>query len=583
VSRLTGPPEQSGSWHDHFIEAVLGRQLLYPLVLSVYHWLTDDRVLVLSGLLATLVAAWVVVEFRRREPLSFHRVTGLLLIFGAAVGMAVLTVVSRPWITAALEGDYARFIPDRYFITQNMMMAAFLVLLLRRLAELFPRRGHALDFLIVFQLVNFSWLQSNKLLQYSDLQSVEMVARRWRHQLERIWDLHGLLGDREFIAATRDARYAVPINIPGHAVELSPVQMAGHFRAAKSRRDECSISMVALENLAIDPARRPLGVAVTNLRVIPRRAGLLVTFDVEVSGASRFSERRRKLWVTRFPWPARARAYGYALARSPSGKDRVRGRQPVDYLFKAMIFVEGGWKESEIKSQLEQTVVGIGETEGALIARGDLLEPFARMPFSAVVGDAGLDWKLWQIDLLQQWSALPIAGTHNLKAEGGVLALDEPPNGAFDEEAYLRYNPDVARAVANGVLTSGRSHFDVFPASPPRAICRRTVSLRLPESTIQTAAIGGLSVDLWRVRGGALPGMINVIMHGAHDETAAIRLTAPEEGAGRSSSYAVRHLPDGFFSSHFTVTSIDLEFEDVLREPALRIEHVAFLSRAHAP
>jgi hypothetical protein len=32
----------------------------------------------------------------------------------------------------------------------------------------------------------------------------------------------------------------------------------------------------------------------------------------------------------------------------------------------------------------------------------------------------------------------------------------------FDEEAYLRANPDVARAVAKGVLTSGKQHFDAF-------------------------------------------------------------------------------------------------------------------------
>lgn len=50
----------------------------------------------------------------------------------------------------------------------------------------------------------------------------------------------------------------------------------------------------------------------------------------------------------------------------------------------------------------------------------------------------------------------------------------------FDEKAYLIANPDVADAVRNGTLKSGRSHFDIFGKNENRKI-------RLSSSTISEA------------------------------------------------------------------------------------------------
>ena len=41
--------------------------------------------------------------------------------------------------------------------------------------------------------------------------------------------------------------------------------------------------------------------------------------------------------------------------------------------------------------------------------------------------------------------------------------LDQPASGeSFDETAYLRANPDVAQAVRNGQIASGRQHYDLY-------------------------------------------------------------------------------------------------------------------------
>ena len=50
----------------------------------------------------------------------------------------------------------------------------------------------------------------------------------------------------------------------------------------------------------------------------------------------------------------------------------------------------------------------------------------------------------------------------------------------FDEKAYLMANPDVADALRNGTLKSGRSHFDIFGKNETRKI-------RLSSSTISEA------------------------------------------------------------------------------------------------
>lgn len=54
--------------------------------------------------------------------------------------------------------------------------------------------------------------------------------------------------------------------------------------------------------------------------------------------------------------------------------------------------------------------------------------------------------------------------------------LDQPVTGeAFDETAYLRANPDVAQAVRDGHVASGRQHFDLYGhRDKPRRMMRMT-------------------------------------------------------------------------------------------------------------
>ena len=49
-----------------------------------------------------------------------------------------------------------------------------------------------------------------------------------------------------------------------------------------------------------------------------------------------------------------------------------------------------------------------------------------------------------------------MTGPATIPLDGRVTAEN------FDEQAYLQANPDVARAVAQGILLSGRQHFDHF-------------------------------------------------------------------------------------------------------------------------
>ena len=57
-----------------------------------------------------------------------------------------------------------------------------------------------------------------------------------------------------------------------------------------------------------------------------------------------------------------------------------------------------------------------------------------------------------------------------------IRLLVEATEDGFDEAAYLRANPDVARAVADGTCPSGRAHFDAFGKTE-----RRCTRLSVPD------------------------------------------------------------------------------------------------------
>ncbi len=556
---------------SRFTEVVFCRQILYPLVLNFYNWFTDERTLIFLGIFLALIAAYVLAEWKTRRPFDAPRVTGLLLIFGAALGMSAATAFSRQWLILRDE-SYDSVWPARYYIAQNMVMGAFLVMLLVRVTTLFPRLKTGMLIFASLMLVNYAVLQKEKIALYLQQDDPAIVARHWPYQLRRVHAMQTLTGDRD-VALKENAPpfYAVEINIENHSMQVARDKME---RAVATKiavpTDECAIGMAEIALSKMDADTRSRELTTQNFRVVTRHDGFLATFDLLLNDIPYFNSKRKKLWLGTIPGEVQMRCFAYEIPNAPDSSSPKRSAKPSNnWLFKVCLFIKDGRTLEVLQQQLSGLPCGLGESADKTIATGILLRPHDRLCLSSLLGDETFAARLHPMKEVFHWKWNPTdVKKLPLKNENEIV-IPRTSEHDFDENAYLRYNPGIAGAVERKVVASGRAYFDEFGRKEVRQICRHSILVDTSKQTLNTGRLDGIRVTLTKRRK-VLPPVINCILHGGEGQSTELRLR-PSDGGNDYSAY---FIPASFKPAPHLVKSIEIEFEEIPSERTFQLNDI---------
>ena len=160
--------------------------------------------------------------------------------------------------------------------------------------------------------------------------------------------------------------------------------------------------------------------------------------------------------------------------------------------------------------------------------------------------------------------------THKLSLKNEKeIVIPATSESEFDENAFLRYNPDIAGAVERKIVASGRAYYDEFGRKEVRQICRRSITVDASKHTLNTGSLDGIRVSLTRSRK-LLPPVINCILHGDDSQSTELRL-CPSEGGYDYSAY---FIPASFKPAPHQVKSIEIEFEEIPTERTFQLNEI---------
>ena len=556
-----------------FTEVVFCRQILYPLILNFYNWFTDERTLACVGIFLALVGAYVLAEWKTRRPFDAPRVTGLLLIFGAALGMAAATALSRQWLIMR-DDNYNSVWPARYYLAQNMVMGAFIVMMLARLTTSFPKAKTAVIIFASLMFANYAVLQKEKTDLYLRNDDPAVVARHWPYQLRRVHAIHNLTGDRDAALKSKvPPFYTVEINIEHHSMLVASEKME---RATATKidvpSDECPVDMADIARFKIDEDARARELATQNFRVITRHDGLLVTFDLLLKDIPYFSHKRKKLWLGSIPGDVKMRCFAYEIPYTPDATmSRRPGKASYNWLFKVCLFIKGPRLLQDLQQDLSGLPCGIGENADKIIASGKLILPHERLSLSSLLGDESFTARLHPMKEIFHWKWNPAdVKPHGLSLKNErEIVIPATSESEFDENAYLRYNADIAGVVERKSVASGRAYFDEFGHKEVHQICRRSIAVDTSKTKLGTGDFDGIRVTLTKGRK-QLPPVINCILHGDGDQSTELRLR-PSEGGN---DYSAFFIPASFKSATHVVKNIEIEFEEIPTERTFQLNDI---------
>lgn len=556
---------------EHFIELIFCRQLLYPLTFGVYRSMTDGRTLAVLALVTGAVLAWLWLE-KRRGNTDWNRVLGLVLLPAIGFCMAFVTVWSRGWLTQ-MEAPYTKLWPARYYLVQTMVSMGFLALMLLRVGDFFPRFKRDLSMLLIAWTATFAWTQSDFILGCLRHYDPGVVAKHWNHQLARTHDLHAMSSSGKVPA---NALYDVDMYIDFHSVQVPPAMMESFFQRkdADPTKHHCAIDVTDASRLKADTARRVVwDLDVRNLRAIPRPNGVLVTVDLTLPSAPHFADARRHLWLT-LPRPATAmKAWNYAV-NVPREQEASKKRLPdiERWLFKVALWFEGIKTADEAQRALTDARCVLGPKPEEYLASSTLLQPHHELNFSSLLDDDSVAVAQHPLTEAFHWAWQPKGlKKTNLAIEKEGIVIDE--DAPFDEDAYVRLNPDVATALADKALTSGRAHFDHWGKDETRQRCVHAITIDASTAKLTTADIAGIRIELSKRK--SRPGEIRCVLRGPANESSAITIV-PAEGDG---VFDALQLPTGFLGTAHPVQSIELQFESPQPNRAFRVEDLFIYRR----
>ncbi len=547
-----------------FVEVVLARQLLYPLITNFFLALNDKLTLIAFAMFLGFIGWFVSLEWRH-EKRDWQRLSAILVIFAAAIGMSLATAVSRQWIYAR-ELHYASLWPARYYIAQNMVMAGFIALLLLRLCELKPRLQTAVLVFAGMMGTNFVLQQQDNAVRYFARDNPAIVARYWPYQLRREHAVQALIGD-SLLARTAQGQgeekpeYTVEINIDGHFMhpEVERMEKAVATKPAL-KSDVVPVGVADPATLKPDGKDYSDQFHVHDFTIIPRQQGALVTFDLEFNGMPAFADKRRKLWLGKLPGEVKSLCFIYEMPETERTISELRkDRKPLNRLLKVYVFIQGAWTVEDLRRKFEGLPCVLGEAPEKYTAATTVLGPADIPRLSAFAGDDRLALRLHPLKVAHDWDgSIKQAKLHNCTLVGDLLSLKNPEPEDFEEEAFLRTNPDVANAVAHRVISSGRAYYDVLGRNENRQICGFSATLPITGAPLPLTGIAGIRVQLDRGQG-PRPTAITCVLHGDNVQSPPLQLT-PVEGL---SEYATYYLPENWAATPQILRSVEIQFEGI--------------------
>ncbi len=558
-----------------FTEVVFCRQILYPLVLNFYTSFSDGLTLFCLAIFLVLIVAYIHREWKTQRPFNAPRITGMLLIFGAALGMSAATAYSRQWLILR-DDSYDSVWPARYYIAQNMVMGAFIVMLLVRLTELFPKIKTGMLIFASLMLANYAILQKEKIAHYLRQDDPAIVARHWPYQMRRVHAIQSLTGDRAAaLKVNSPPFYTVEINIENHSMLVASDKME---RAVTTKiavpSDECAVEMAEAAHFKMDADARARDLTTQNLRVVTRHEGLLATFDLLLKDIPYFSQKRKKLWLGSIPGDVQMRCFAYEIPNTPDPSALKRSAKPAfNWLFKVCLFVNDGRTLEVLQQQLSGLACGIGESAEKIIANGTLMRPQERLSLSSLLGDESFAARLHPMDIVFHWTWNPTdVKPHGVSLKNGKeIVVPGTNESEFNEKAYLRYNPDIAGAVERKTITNGRAYFDEFGRKEVRQICRRSLTVDTSKQILNTSNFDGIRVTLTKGRK-LLPPVINCILRGDNGQSTELRLRQSDGGY----DYSAYFIPASFMRAPHPVKNIEIEFEEVPTERSFKLYEINF-------
>ena len=557
----TAAPTDMNVFKSSFVEIVLARQLLYPLITNVFIGFSD-RLTVMCFALLLAFTGWFVLSEWKSQKKDWQRLTAILVVFGAAVGMSLATAYTRQWIYSH-EAHYASLWPARYYIVQNMVATAFLALMLLRLCELKPGLKTAALVFAGVMGTNFAMQQMQKTGRYLAQDDPHIVARYWPYQFRREHAIQTLVGDNaEAVKQTAaNSLHTIEININDHFMQMSVDQMEEAVATPlRLKSDATPVAFVEAGSMKAEDREYSQAFHSENFRIIPRAGGALVSFDLRLDGLPLFDIKRRRLWLGKVPGEVQAVAFGYEMPKGErSISEMRRERKPQNRLFKVYLYFKGPWTLDGLRQTFAGLPCAIGEAPDKYLATTAVLLPGDRPCLSAMTGDTAFALRLHPHKLLFDWDGdlKKVKLLNCTQSKGGQISLKAAKADDFDEAAYLQNNPDIAEALARKAVTSGKAYFETLGRDETRQICHYSVTLPVSEPVTMNQ-VDGVWVQLNRGQG-ARPPTLTCELHGEAGEATTMRLR-PAEG---ETQYATYFLPNDMASKPHGVRSLELQFEGV--------------------
>ena len=541
-------PSYNSSYRDLlrevWVEKLLARQLLYPLIVGAYTHFNNTLALALGlPLLGALAAwGWISKNAWKGGLDSAARWSAAWLPALAMAAMGGATFFSRQFILRLWGFGYQSTEPDRYYYAQNALMAVFLVITLHDVVKRWPGLRLLVATALVIQLLRFAGLQVDAHQHFRDNFSLEEASKRWPVASLRASQQASLIQNTP-------PMWPVSVQPPGWKVMVPLTSLAAIPKKIKEAA-ECEVkrddrhSFLGIESTKV--------LAVSNLRVVPVGKEALVLFSAEAEDLPFVPFSKRQLAIGGLAdWDKANATFTWmpssgGVQRKLEKKERGACRVDVSLLWH-------GTSLDALQASLPKAWCALVLEDDKARAVGD----FSSLSFSAGLSSlpgqesdsswsssAGARWS-WT------WKPEQVQATGLKLTKQGLSTEPIALLKSFNESAYLARNPDVRRAVEAGIVKSGRAHFEAFGFREHRGSQLQQATIPVG-SGMKLNAVTGLRVALTFVNG-PMPAVLSVRLVGESGGERSFRMLPPDQPHGHNRTFAVTDLG----LAHKTSTAAD--------------------------
>jgi hypothetical protein len=405
-----------------FTEAVIGRQILYPLICHFFLQCHDGII----WIVAVFVAGLLVAVGRRDRG---HRSQQLiLLLILTSAGLALSTTVSRQSIFLLWKGPYSMTDPDRYYVPQNTLMAVAFLLAAWRAAVVFPRWRQSIVVAGFIYLVSLGVSQQRRQSEYQRAMGPEQIALRWPEALRRTM---AMASPDDFRVPCLFWAWSWSLRIPEDRLPAALPSIP---------LEECRLEFGTPPEVKREGEGRALTVG--SMRFLGGKEGEVnaITFDVHVPATVPHGAKQRTLWLPGAAL-AGARAWFYSNETAPD---------------KALIKV---WLPGPQRlAALQGGAIAFGPNGRRAVSTGWLPKAANAGGYSLPSGHGEPRHPLGQAVWVLSEHSAAISYREFTGSLGSAMTLAPQDAVSLEPAWYTRWNPLAASALEEGLVTSAQNH-----------------------------------------------------------------------------------------------------------------------------